>query len=429
MTDLLIRGADLVGRGRSDLLIRNGRFVAPGDAGTEVEEFDADGLVALPGLVDLHTHLREPGREDAETVESGTLAAARGGFTAVLAMANTTPVTDTAEAAEHVAALGRRDGHAQVVPVGAVSKGLDGSELAELGLMARSSAGVRMFSDDGHCVWDARLMRRALEYVRAFDGVVAQHAQDPQLAGAAACCHEGEVSGKLGLPGWPAAAEAAVVARDVQIAELTRSRLHICHVSCAETVDVIRWAKQRGISVTAEVAPHHLMLTTSEVLGYDPTFKVNPPLRPDEDVEAVREALADGTIDAVATDHAPHARHDKEHAFAEAAFGMLGLETALAVVMQTMINSNLLTWAELAQRMSIMPAHIARLGDQGQALDPGEPANAVLLDPTARAVVDRNESASLARNNPWHGRELPDPVVATIWAGRVTYRKRNGLQA
>jgi dihydroorotase len=171
------------------------------------------------------------------------------------------------------------------------------------------------------------------------------------------------------------------------------------------------------------------MLTTSEVLGYDPTFKVNPPLRPDEDVEAVREALADGTIDAVATDHAPHARHDKEHAFAEAAFGMLGLETALAVVMQTMINSNLLTWAELAQRMSIMPAHIARLGDQGQALDPGEPANAVLLDPTARAVVDRNESASLARNNPWHGRELPDPVVATIWAGRVTYRKRNGLQA
>ena len=429
MTDLLIRGADLVGRGRSDLLIRNGHFVAPGDAGTDVEEFDADGLVALPGLVDLHTHLREPGREDAETVQSGTLAAARGGFTAVLAMANTTPVTDTAEAAEHVAALGRRDGHAQVVPVGAVSKGLDGTELAELGLMARSSAGVRMFSDDGHCVWDARLMRRALEYVRAFDGAVAQHAQDPQLAGGAACCHEGEVSGKLGLPGWPAAAEAGMVARDVQIAELTRSRLHICHVSCAETVDVIRWAKQRGISVTAEVAPHHLMLTTSEVLGYDPTFKVNPPLRPDEDVAAVREALADGTIDAVATDHAPHARHDKEHAFAEAAFGMLGLETALAVVIETMINSDLLTWAELAQRMSIMPAHIARLADQGRALDPGEPANAVLLDPTARAVVDRNESASLARNNPWHGRELPDPVVATIWAGRVTYRKRNGRQA
>ena len=424
MRDLLIRGADLLGRGPSDLLIRDGRFLDPGDANGAVDQFDADGLVALPGLVDLHTHLREPGREDAETVDSGTMAAARGGFTAVLAMANTDPVTDTAEAAVHVASLGARTGHAEVVPVGAVSKGLAGAELAELGLMARSSAGVRVFSDDGHCVADARLMRRALEYVRAFDGVIAQHAQDPQLAGPGACCHEGEISGKLGLPGWPAAAEAGVVARDVQIAELTRSRLHICHVSCAETVDVIRWAKQRGINVTAEVAPHHLMLTTSEVADYDPTYKVNPPLRPDEHVEAVREALADGTIDAVATDHAPHARHDKEHAFAEAAFGMLGLETALAVVLETMINSARMSWSELAKRMSIMPAHIARLADQGCALVAGEPANLVLVDPAARAIVDRDASTSLSRNNPWHGRELPDPVVATIWAGRITYQKQ-----
>ena len=424
MRDLLIRGADLLGRGPSDLLIRDGRFLDPGDANGAVDQFDADGLVALPGLVDLHTHLREPGREDAETVDSGTMAAARGGFTAVLAMANTDPVTDTAEAAVHVASLGARTGHAEVVPVGAVSKGLAGAELAELGLMARSSAGVRVFSDDGHCVADARLMRRALEYVRAFDGVIAQHAQDPQLAGPGACCHEGEISGKLGLPGWPAAAEAGVVARDVQIAELTRSRLHICHVSCAETVDVIRWAKQRGINVTAEVAPHHLMLTTSELAGYDPTYKVNPPLRPDEHVEAVREALADGTIDAVATDHAPHARHDKEHAFAEAAFGMLGLETALAVVLETMINSARMSWSELAKRMSIMPAHIARLADQGRALVAGEPANLVLVDPAARAIVDRDASTSLSRNNPWHGRELPDPVVATIWAGRITYQKQ-----
>ena len=424
MRDLLIRGADLLGRGPSDLLIRDGRFLDPGDANGAVDQFDADGLVALPGLVDLHTHLREPGREDAETVESGTMAAARGGFTAVLAMANTDPVTDTAEAAVHVVSLGARTGHAEVVPVGAVSKGLAGAELAELGLMARSSAGVRVFSDDGHCVADARLMRRALEYVRAFDGVIAQHAQDPQLAGPGACCHEGDISGKLGLPGWPAAAEAGVVARDVQIAELTRSRLHIRHVSCAETVDVIRWAKQRGINVTAEVAPHHLMLTTSEVAGYDPTYKVNPPLRPDEHVEAVREALADGTIDAVATDHAPHARHDKEHAFAEAAFGMLGLETALAVVLETMINSARMSWSELAKRMSIMPARIARLADQGCALVAGEPANLVLIDPGARAVVDGAASASLSRNNPWHGRELPDPVVATIWAGRITYQKQ-----
>ena len=424
MRDLLIRGADLLGRGPSDLLIRDGRFLDPGDANGVVDQFDADGLVALPGLVDLHTHLREPGREDAETVDSGTMAAARGGFTAVLAMANTDPVTDTAEAAVHVASLGARTGHAEVVPVGAVSKGLAGAELAELGLMARSSAGVRVFSDDGHCVADARLMRRALEYVRAFDGVIAQHAQDPQLAGAGACCHEGEISGKLGLPGWPAAAEAGMVARDVQIAELTRSRLHICHVSCAETVDVIRWAKQRGINVTAEVAPHHLMLTTSEVVSYDPTYKVNPPLRPEEHVEAVREALADGTIDAVATDHAPHARHDKEHAFAEAAFGMLGLETALAVVLETMINSDRMSWSELAMRMSIMPARIARLPDQGCALVAGEPANLVLVDPAARAIVDRDASTSLSRNNPWHGRELPDPVVATIWAGRITYQKQ-----
>jgi dihydroorotase len=423
VTSLLIRGADLVGRGRSDLLIRSGRFADPADAGADVAQLDADGLVALPGLVDLHTHLREPGREDAETVHSGTLAAARGGFTAVLAMANTTPVTDTAEAAAHVAALGARDGSAHVVPVGAVSKGLNGVELAELGLMARSSARVRVFSDDGHCVSDARLMRRALEYVRAFDGVIAQHAQDPQLAGVSACCHEGEISGKLGLLGWPAAAEASVVARDVQIAELTRSRLHICHVSCAETVDVIRWAKQRDINVTAEVAPHHLVLTTNEVLGYDPTYKVNPPLRPSEHVKALREALADGTIDAVATDHAPHARHDKDHAFAEAAFGMLGLETALAVVVETMIESSLLSWTDVAKRMSIMPAHIARLTDQGRPLAVGEPANVVLVDPAARQVIDRNDSASLSRNNPWHGRELPDPVVATIWAGRLTFRK------
>jgi len=423
VTELLIRGADLNGRGRSNLLIRDGLFVDPSDAGSEVDRLDADGLIALPGLVDLHTHLREPGREDAETVESGTLAGARGGFTAVLAMANTTPITDTAEAAAHIAALGARSGYAEVVPVGAVSKGLDGVELAELGLMARCSAGVRVFSDDGHCVSDARLMRRALEYVRAFDGVVAQHAQDPQLAGSGACCHEGEISGKLGLSGWPPAAEAGIVARDVQIAELTRSRLHICHVSCAETVDVIRWAKQRSINVTAEVAPHHLALTTSEVLGYDPTYKVNPPLRPHEHVEALREGLADGTIDAVATDHAPHARHDKEHAFAEAAFGMLGLETALAVVVETMIKPGLLSWSELANRMSIMPAHIARLSGQGQPLAVGEPANVVLVDPSARTVVDRDASASLSRNNPWHGRELPDPVVTTIWAGRVTYQK------
>ena len=422
-TDLLITGADLLGQGRADLLIRDGLFIDPANAAPDAEKIDADGLVALPGLVDLHTHLREPGREDAETVRSGTQAAAAGGFTAVLAMANTNPVTDTAEAANHVAALGRAAGSAQVVPVGAVSKGLAGAELAELGLMARSGARVRVFSDDGHCVADARLMRRALEYVRAFDGCVAQHAQDPQLAGPEACCHEGEISGRLGLAGWPAAAEASIVARDVQLAELTRSRVHVCHVSTAETVEVLRWAKARGINVTAEVTPHHLLLTTDEVGGYDPTYKVNPPLRPDEHVQALRDGLSDGTIDAVGTDHAPHARHDKEHAFADAAPGMVGLETALAVVIETMINPGRFGWRELAERMSIVPAHIARLPEQGRPLAVGEPGNVTLIDPSARAVVDRGASASLSRNNPWHGRDLPDPVVATVWAGRITYRR------
>jgi dihydroorotase len=422
-TEVLVVGADLLGRGRADLLLREGRFADPATAGRDAERVDADGLVALPGLVDLHTHLREPGREDAETVATGTAAAARGGFTAVLAMANTNPVTDTAEAAAHVAELGRREGHAQVVPVGAVSKALAGQELAELGLMARSPAGVRVFSDDGHCVSDARLMRRALEYVRAFDGVIAQHAQDPRLAGPDACCHEGELSGRLGLPGWPAVAESTVVARDVQLAELTRSRLHVCHVSTAETVDVLRWAKARGIDVTAEVAPHHLLLTTDTVAGYDPTYKVNPPLRPDEHVAVLRDALSDGTIDAVATDHAPHARHDKEHAFAEAAFGMVGLETALAVVIETLVLPGRIGWREVAERMSVVPAHIARLSGQGLPLAPGEPANLTLVDPSARRVVDRDASASLSRNNPWHGRDLPDPVVATFWEGRATFRR------
>jgi dihydroorotase len=266
-------------------------------------------------------------------------------------------------------------------------------------------------------------MRRALEYVRAFDGVIAQHAQDPRLAGKDACCHEGELSGRLGLPGWPAVAESTVVARDVQLAELTRSRLHVCHVSTAETVDVLRWAKARGIDVSAEVAPHHLLLTTDEVLGYDPTYKVNPPLRPDEHVAALRDALADGTIDVVATDHAPHARHDKEHAFADAAPGMLGLETALGVVVETMVAPGRLGWREVAERMSSVPARIARLPDQGRPLAVGEPANLTLVDPAARSVVDRSASASLSRNNPWHGRDLPDPVVATFWAGRPTYRR------
>jgi dihydroorotase len=290
--------------------------------------------------------------------------------------------------------------------------------------MAR--AGVRVFSDDGNCVSDSRLMRRALEYVRSFDGVIAQHAQDPRLAGKDACCHEGEVSGRLGLSGWPAAAEATVIARDAELTRLTGSRLHVCHVSTAESVDVVRWAKQRGIDITAEVTPHHLLLTTAELESYDPTYKVNPPLRPAEDVAALRQGLADGTIDAVATDHAPHARHDKEHAFGDAAFGMVGLETALGVVIETMINTGELDWDACVRRTALTPARIARLDPAtglGTAPAIGDVANLTVIDPERRTIVDAADSASLSRNNPYHGRELPDPVMVTVSGGSVRYQR------
>jgi dihydroorotase len=425
VSSLLVTGADLAGAGPQDLLVEDGVITQVGSirGSRSVDVLDADGLVALPGLVDLHTHLREPGREDAETIESGSAAAAVGGFTAVLAMANTTPVTDTAEAAERILDLGRSAGLIDVVPVGAVTKGLAGEELAELGLMHRSRARVTVFSDDGRCVHDARVMRRALEYVRAFGGVVSQHAQDPHLAGPQACAHEGELSGRLGLPGWPGIAEETVVARDVMLARHTGSRVHVAHVSTAATVEVIRWAKAQGIAVTAEVTPHHLALTTDLLAGYDPVYKVNPPLRPQEDVDALRDALADGTIDAVATDHAPHARHDKEHAFVDAAFGMLGLETALSVVSDVMVTSGRLDWAAVARVMSVNPARIAGLTDHGRDLVVGSPANLTLVDPTATVTVDRGASLSLSRNNPWHGRTLRGSVHATLFRGRVTARK------
>ncbi|MGO4956120.1 dihydroorotase [Luteococcus sp. Sow4_B9] len=418
----VIAGVRLADGSTTDLYIQDGTLVDEAPQGAE--RIDADGLLALPGLVDLHTHLREPGREDAETVRTGTEAAARGGFTAVFAMANTQPVTDDAEKAEWIKLLGERDGSCFVQPIGAVTKNLAGKELSEMGLMAKSSAQVRVFSDDGMCVQDPLLMRRALEWVRPFGGVIAQHSQDGSLAGPGACCHESEISGRLGLGGWPAQAESVIIARDVQLAELTGSRLHVCHISTAEGVDVVRWAKKRGINVTAEVTPHHLLLGTREVEGYDTTFKVNPPLRTDEHIEAVREALADGTIDVVGTDHAPHAAQDKDHAFVDARPGMLGLEQALSVVMETMVNTGRMDWPTLVERMSTAPARIGNLeGRQGVALTTGAPANLVLVDPSARASVDREQSRSRSRNNPYHGRDLPDPVVATFWAGRRTFQR------
>jgi dihydroorotase len=417
----LLRGVRPLDADPVDLLVRDGVIaeLGPKLSGSGATVIDADGLIALPGLVDLHTHLREPGREDAETVETGSRAAALGGFTCVHAMANTDPVADTAGVVEQVWQLGRRAGWVDVRPVGAVTVGLRGERLAELGAMADSAARVSVFSDDGMCVWDAVLMRRALEYVKAFDGVVAQHAQEPRLTENAQM-HEGEVSATLGLTGWPAVAEEAIIARDVLLAGHVGSRLHVCHVSTAGSVEIIRWAKARGIDVTAEVTPHHLLLTDELVRTYDPVYKVNPPLRTADDVAAVRAALADGTIDIVATDHAPHPVEAKDCEWGVAAMGMTGLETALSVVQEAMVDTGLLDWAGVARRMSAAPARIGRVADQGRPLAVGEPAHLTVLDPDARWECDPAAMATSGRNSPLRGRKLSGRLVATFYAGRPT---------
>ena len=421
MNGLLFRGAATLGGPREDIRVRAGRIVATGSLSPELREtvIDADGLVALPGFVDLHTHLREPGGEASETVLSGTQAAAAGGFTAVHAMANTTPVADTAGVVEQVERLGRRHGYATVRPIGAVTAGLAGERLSEIGAMARSNAAVRVFSDDGKCVHDALLMRRALEYVATFDGVIAQHAQEPRLTDGAQM-NEGALSGELGLAGWPAVAEEAIIARDVLLAEHVGARLHICHVSTAGSVDVLRWAKARGISVTAEVTPHHLLLTEELARGYDPRFKVNPPLRRDEDVRALRAALADGTIDIVATDHAPHPAEAKECTWAEAAFGMVGLESALPVVQTALIETGMLDWADIARVLSTAPAAIGRLAGYDAPLAEGSAAHLTLVDPAARRVWGSDDLRGRSANTPYTGISLAGVIVATVHGGVPT---------
>ena len=434
----LIKGVRILGAAPTDLLLRDGVVaeVGPGLSAAGAEVLDADGLVALPGLVDLHTHLREPGREDAETVQTGSRAAALGGYTAVCAMANTSPVADTAGVVEQVYRLGRDAGLVDVQPVGAVTVGLAGRQLAELGAMAESAAAVRMFSDDGHCVADPRLMRRALEYVKAFDGVIAQHAEEPRLTEGAQM-HEGETATRLGLTGWPAVAEEAIIARDVLLAEHVGARLHVCHVSTAGSVEILRHAKARGVRVSAEVTPHHLLLTDDLIAGgdrigaYDPVLKVNPPLRTAADVAALRAGLRDGVIDAVATDHAPHAVEDKECEWAYARPGMLGLETALSVLLSVLAapppdgaaddgDPGGVDWGLVAERMSRTPARIARLSGHGQDPAPGVPANLTLVDPAARRTIDAAELASRSRNTPYAGLTLPGRVVATFLRGEAT---------
>ncbi|GAB18226.1 dihydroorotase [Gordonia effusa NBRC 100432] len=407
-----------------DILVVDGAIA---EIGTElaapegVDQLDGDGAIVLPGFVDLHTHLREPGREDTETVASGSAAAALGGYTAVFAMANTNPVADNSTVTDNVYRAGREVGLVDVHPVGAVTVGLAGKQLSEMGMMNAGAAGVRMFSDDGKCVDDPLLMRRALEYAKGLDVLIAQHAEEPRLT-VGAVAHEGPTASRLGLAGWPRAAEESIVIRDALLARDAGTRVHICHASTAGTVELLKWARAQGISITAEVTPHHLLLNDARLETYDPINKVNPPLREESDNLALRQALADGVIDCVATDHAPHASQDKCCEFAQARPGMLGLETALGVIVETMVKPGLLDWRGVARVMSERPAEIVRLADQGRPIAVNEPANLTLVDPDREWVVNGADLASLSTNTPYETMTMPVTITATLLRGKVTAR-------
>lgn len=418
---IVFRGGRPLGGEPVDIKIENGQIVEIGTGLSGETEIDATDLIVLPGLVDLHTHLREPGRDDAETVLSGTRAAAAGGYTCVHAMANTTPVQDTAGVVEQVASLGQDAGYAEVRPVGAVTVGLAGGQLAELGAMNASRANVVMFSDDGQCVSDPLLMRRALEYAKSFGGVIAQHAQEPRLTQGAQM-HEGEVSAEIGLAGWPAVAEESIIARDCLLAQHVGAKLHVLHVSTRGSVELIRWAKNQGIDVTAEATPHHISLDHALARSYDPRFKVNPPLRTTDDIEALIEGLADGTIDTIGTDHAPHPAEMKDCEWGAGAFGMTGLETALGVVDKALVRSGKMTWADVARIMSITPAEIVGQDNQGRPIEVGEPANLCFYNPNAEYTVDPADHESKSTNTPYLGMTLPGRVWHTVYAGTVTAR-------
>ena len=420
----LIKNGTLADGRACDVLIENGliQAVGPSLKDNDAIVFDATSMIVMSGLVDLHTHLREPGKEDSETVLSGSRAGVKGGYVALSAMANTSPVADNAGVVEQVYRLGKSAGLLDVFPIGAVTQGIEGKVLAEIGAMADSVAQVRVFSDDGNCVSDPLVMRRALEYVKKFGGVIAQHAQEPALTSGSQM-NEGIVSATLGLKGWPAVAEEAIIARDVLLAEHVGSRLHICHLTTAGGVEIIRWAKARGIDVTAEVTPHHLLLTDESARSYDPIFKVNPPLRTETDVLALRRGLADGTIDIVATDHAPHPGESKECEWQEAAFGMLGLEHALSIVAATMVESGLMDWAAVQNRMSVAPARIAGYVDHGREIAVSAPAHLTVINPKASYRVDRDQLQSKSRNTPFHGMEFSARVVATFFHGQTVYQE------
>jgi dihydroorotase len=408
--------------GVADVLVEDSLVAEVGEGldARAADVIDCDGLVLAPGLVDLHTHLREPGREDAETVETGSRAAALGGFTAVCAMPNTDPVADHLAVVLEVRARAEKAGLCHVVPAAAITKGLEGESLVEMGELA--DAGVRLFTDDGRSVKSARVMRLALEYAKAFDVVICQHAEDETLAEDAQM-HEGTYSALLGLRGAPAEAESIVVGRDLALARLTGGRIHHTHVSAAETVRLLRDAAARGVRSTADVTPHHLTLTDADLVEYDTRLKVNPPLRSEEDRDALRNGLAEGVIHAVATDHAPHAVEDKEVELDQARPGTTGLETALAAVLTELVEPGNIDLAGAVRALSTTPAGILGLDDHGGPVAPGHGANLTIFDPASEWVVGERPFASRGRNSAFWGRTLRGRVVHTMLEGRFTVRE------
>ncbi len=403
------------------VLIEDGVIVSlDADRDAEADRtVDGQGHVLLPGLVDIHVHLREPGREDTETIITGSQAAAKGGFTAVFTMANTMPVMDQPVIAESVWLKGQHAAICDVHPIGSITKDLGGKELTEFGMMANSQARVRMFSDDGKCVDDPQIMRRALEYAKGQDVLLAQHAEEPRLT-QGAVAHEGETAAKLGLRGWPRAAEESIVARDALLARDYGNRVHVCHASTTGSVELVKWAKSQGIPMTAEVTPHHLLLTDEKLHTYDGQYRVNPPLREEHDTLALRDALLDGTIDCVATDHAPHGSEEKCVEFEYAKPGMLGLETSLAIIAELFVATGRADWRWVARVMSERPAEIVRLPGHGRPIAVGEPANLTIVDPGGTWTARGADMASKAENTPYEGMDFSAKVTTTMLRGRLT---------